>query len=518
MRALRAVFAGSGECKRPAKRVYGTEYDLNLARPTRAGRAEAGVALLISLFALLLICIVGIALILASGTDSALTGNYHSATSVYYAALAGLEEGRGRMLVKSPNYLPAALGLPVGSMPGPGQVWYIINPLAGETVAPWDTGTPTTFPDSEYGQEFGAVLPLPGDPNLHVANSVFTAQAIPGPVYKWVRITSVTVGSEQAIGVNVNPGNTYLPNTPVVYANNHLSADPVPGGVPALEITSLAEMPNGSERMLQYIVAPITLGLSFPAALILDGNSVSLSGVPPFHVTGIDTQSDNPAPAPNCAPTAAPSAAVGYTNSSDSSQANILAGITNPASFTGSGATPSIQLVSLPVSWQSPAALNALVQTISQYADVNVPAANTPANPGIFPPEMSATNPLTVVVNGDMSVTNWAQTGYGILVVTGDLSFGPHDSWDGIVLVIGKGHLTAPSQSISGDFFGAVVVAKTLDDAGNPTLGTTLGASSVVMAGGGTSGNSIYYSSCWINYVQSPVTYKVLSFREIPQS
>src|SRR5271169_2146725 len=197
MRALR--FAGSGECKRPAKRVYGTEYDLNLARPTRAGRAEAGVALLISLFALLLICIVGIALILASGTDSALTGNYHSATSVYYAALAGLEEGRGRMLVKSPNYLPAALGLPVGSMPGPGQVWYIINPLAGETVAPWDTGTPTTFPDLEYSQEF--TNPLPSAPNLLVANSVFIPptlqQVTPGPIYKWVRINTVTVGSEQ---------------------------------------------------------------------------------------------------------------------------------------------------------------------------------------------------------------------------------------------------------------------------------------------------------------------------------
>ncbi|MGA2419674.1 MAG: hypothetical protein ABSG69_06280 [Candidatus Acidiferrum sp.] len=480
-------------------------------------------ALLISLFALLLICIVGMALILASGTDSALTGNYHSATSVYYAALAGLEEGRGRMLVKSANYLPTALGLPVGSMPGPGQVWYIINPLAGETVAPWDIGTPTSYPDLEYFQEF-TVNPPETAPNLQVANSVFTPptlqQVTPGPIYKWVRVNTVTVGSEQAIGVNVNPNGTYLPTQPVLYANDHLSADAVPGGVPALEITALAAMPNGSQRMLQYVVAPITLGLSFPAALIMDGNNVGFAGAPPFLVTGNDTQSNNPAPAPNCAPTGAPVAAVGYTNSGDSSQATILAGISNPTGYTGSGATPSVQLVSLPVSWQSPAALNALVQTISQYADVNVPAANTPANPSIFPPEMSATNPITVVVNGDMSVNNWAQTGYGILVVTGDLSFGPHDSWDGIVLVIGKGHLTAPSMSATGSFFGAVVVAKTLDDSGNPTLGTTLGASSVAMTGGpvGSSGNSIYYSSCWINYVQSPITYKVLSFREIPQS
>src|SRR5271155_2011104 len=109
---------------------------LNLASTFRAHTAESGVALLISLFALLLIGIIGIALILASGTDSALTGNYHSATNVYYAALAGLEEGRGRMLTKSANYLPAALGLPQGTTaPAPGQVWYIINPLPGEVVA-----------------------------------------------------------------------------------------------------------------------------------------------------------------------------------------------------------------------------------------------------------------------------------------------------------------------------------------------------------------------------------------------
>src|SRR5277367_4714323 len=124
-------------------------------RIKRPEAAESGVALLISLFALLLICVVGVALVMASGTHSALTGNYHSATSVYYAALAGLEEGRGRMLAKSANSLPTALSLPTGSLPGPGQVWYIINPLPGETVAPWDQSTLTTYPDTEYALEFG---------------------------------------------------------------------------------------------------------------------------------------------------------------------------------------------------------------------------------------------------------------------------------------------------------------------------------------------------------------------------
>ena len=63
--------------------------------------SERGVALLIAIFALLLISVVGIALIVSTGTDSALARNYRTSTGAYYAALAGLEEGRGRLLWKN---------------------------------------------------------------------------------------------------------------------------------------------------------------------------------------------------------------------------------------------------------------------------------------------------------------------------------------------------------------------------------------------------------------------------------
>src|SRR5713226_8856772 len=64
--------------------------------------AEAGIALLISIFVLLLISVVAIALIVSSGTESALAGNYRSSTGVYYAAMAGLEEVRARLRPQSP--------------------------------------------------------------------------------------------------------------------------------------------------------------------------------------------------------------------------------------------------------------------------------------------------------------------------------------------------------------------------------------------------------------------------------
>ena len=60
-------------------------------RPIRKRRNEAGIALLIAIFVLLLISVVAIALLVSSDTESALAGNYRSSTGVYYAALAGVE-------------------------------------------------------------------------------------------------------------------------------------------------------------------------------------------------------------------------------------------------------------------------------------------------------------------------------------------------------------------------------------------------------------------------------------------
>src|SRR5580765_309759 len=115
-------------------------------KPSKTRRSEAGVALLISIFVLLLISIVAIALIVSSGTESSLAGNYRSATGVYYAALAGLEEARGRLLGNSassfkntapPGFLPApGTALPIG------YVRYVLNP------GPGDGNVLTTYPDN----------------------------------------------------------------------------------------------------------------------------------------------------------------------------------------------------------------------------------------------------------------------------------------------------------------------------------------------------------------------------------
>src|SRR5580658_9106742 len=114
-------------------------------------RSQKGIALLIAIFVLLLISVVAIALLVSSGTETALGANYRASSTVYYAALAGLEEARGRLLPKNPNYFGAAIVSPTTQFPL-GQTLYVLNRLSGDNIVPWDPSN--QYYDKEYGSEF----------------------------------------------------------------------------------------------------------------------------------------------------------------------------------------------------------------------------------------------------------------------------------------------------------------------------------------------------------------------------
>src|SRR6266699_3727144 len=112
------------------------QIEMGLRRPTRKRRQEAGIALLIAIFILLLIGVVAIALVVSSGTESALAGNYRSSTNVYYAAVAGLEEVRARLRSNNPNSFNNTAP---GFLPPPGTLGdcnpvYVINSRGGEAI------------------------------------------------------------------------------------------------------------------------------------------------------------------------------------------------------------------------------------------------------------------------------------------------------------------------------------------------------------------------------------------------
>src|SRR5207237_3513008 len=117
---------------------------------------------------------------------------------------------------------------------------------------------------------------------------------------------------------------------------------------------------------------------------------------------------------------------------------------------------------------------------------------------------------LTVVANGDLDLTHWGSTGYGLLLVTGTFTMDPDNGWYGIILVIGEGRINNADNFGGREFDGAVFVAKTNGG------GSDLDAASVQFDNN-MPGTGIRYSTCWIQKAHPPGSYKTLSFHEIAQ-
>src|SRR5437667_6326224 len=251
--------------------------EMRARRSNLRRRTEEGIALLISIFVLLLISVVAISLIVSSGTESALAGNYRSSTGVYYAALSGLEEARGRLVPKNPDAFkttdPANFLPPPGTALNMGDTYYLINPVGGEAITPWDSSS--TYPDKQFNAEFlasGFASPTNPSPTaLSLWNrNPLQALGLPGPLYKWVRINAV---SEKSLGIDVDADGLPDSTTPLYFDGAHFS-NSSSAGPQVLELASFATLPNGSQKIVQYLVAPMPLNLNFNAALTLDGNNV----------------------------------------------------------------------------------------------------------------------------------------------------------------------------------------------------------------------------------------------------
>jgi hypothetical protein len=491
-------------------------------------KQEAGIALLLSIFVLLAISVVAIAMIIASGTESALAGNYRTSTSAYYAATGGLEEARSRMLPKNPNYFDVivptffpALGTPLAV----GQVRYILNPNGGEVVAPLTQLNPATYPDSEYRLEFLGLDPTAATTQTITSTSALAAGVTPS-LYKWVRITAATeksLGDHAAgvasVGRDVN-GDAVIDTATPVYFDSGLtpprlivSAAPPATAQQVFQITALAVLPNRTEKLLQYTVAAQTFNLKFPSALTIGANNVSFNGAnsAQYQINGQDGSNPAAPVVPGC--TTNPLTvknAIGTTNAAD--VAAIQAGIPSNrlGNYTGAtGTTPDVSSVSISNSLDTPLDAYNTVQAITNSADLVI-SGN--ATQGQMPNAMSASNPMTVVVDGDFSMSG-NFTGYGLLVVTGDFSYSGTTGWNGIVLVVGDGTTTYNGSGGGNNSFNGAIYVATIWDAQRNLL-NSFGPVQYDISGGGGSGT--YYNSCWIKNAQQPISYQILSFREIP--
>ena len=275
---------------------------------------ERGVALFFSIFALLLLTGIAAALIFMANTETAVNSNYRQEQVAFFAANAGLEEARARMMASDPNTVNStALPLPIKAPTAANQsVLYIVNPgNVANSVQPWNKNN--AYADNElchdgYGIFGTAVAPdircdtsgLPGAGWYASYNSALpfntTSAALP---YKWVRIapkvnnsmTYLTGAGSTATVSNYLVNTGALPSALICWDG----AEEVPLKTTA---TKCSDMLTAAGAPMNNVYILTALGVSSndaTAAQKLVQSEVALNPTPPFPYGLFATSSACPA-------------------------------------------------------------------------------------------------------------------------------------------------------------------------------------------------------------------------------
>jgi hypothetical protein len=192
----------------------------------------------------------------------------------------------------------------------------------------------------------------------------------------------------------------------------------------------------------------------------------------------------------------------------------------NKSNIVGSGGSPSVVNESSALTNLSTVAeIEALVSKMKGLAGSNVGPDCTKLNLGT-----AASPTITVVTNDPVSsgvsggvgcnLTSGV-TGYGILVVTGDLQYVNVNSYQGVILMLGQAQLVSTSSKNT-TLTGALFMAADRD----PTTGAllaTLGTPGFNFHHGSASitDPSIQYNQCLINSVSTAADYRMIASREL---
>ncbi|HET9363724.1 MAG TPA: hypothetical protein VFP71_01935 [Candidatus Angelobacter sp.] len=277
-------------------------------------KKERGMALLLTLFALLLLSGIGLFMVLSSDTETRIDANYGSSLRAYYAARSGLEEVRDR--IKYPSSSPGGLAdlLPQDIAGNTGGVLYVLNPVNGETIDPTDITS--AYFDDDLCHAYNSGIPkgikcgeVPTATNWQMASQPAEAPATGPLAYKWVRITMKTNRTAAPFFVDQGPaaaamlaaGQTGAPlDTRICWDGQTEQLLPSGGNatcdangmqtvymLTSLAVTSQGNGINGARKLLQSeVVAP-----SIRPAGVLTTASMNLAtttnaGVPPVAIDG----------------------------------------------------------------------------------------------------------------------------------------------------------------------------------------------------------------------------------------
>jgi hypothetical protein len=479
---------------------------------TKSKASERGVALIIVLLTLLLISAVLMGMIVASNSETNISSNFRDEQTAFFAARAGVEEVRDRLRPGAPNTLATTAYFTALPTPLPGAingVLYVTNPTGGETVAPWLT-TGTNYPDDEICKELTCVGGVPVGA-WYVPAQAASAGYAAAPVlpWKWVRVmikpNKSDTGLARVTSVDgLTNGNRVCFNG----TNEHTTALTTCPDKPVYEVTALAVTKSGSRRMVQYEVSQNTFP-TIPGAMVFDGPS-PVYGAPNSNAFGVDGTdvAQGPNAGAGCGAPVNQPAVGGFNNAAVTT---LVADIPRPGKYTsGATATPAVSNVNVAL---GPLAtvdgLTNLVNSITASAD---PANVYGNNPTIANLGTNAA-PVINVVHGDLSLG--PSTGAGILVVTGNLTISGNPSFNGLILVIGKGNFTKNGGG-NGTLNGAMLVANLNDSSGNPiALGVNNPPGIPTMNWNGGGNFTGQYDSCWTNYMSNSLPFRTITDREL---
>lgn len=521
-------------------------------------KPERGMALILSLLALLLISAVGLGMIYMSNTETSINSNYRDTQTAFFAMRAGLEEGRDRLRSSATVPIP----LPTTFPPAVGSVVYITN-QAGNTdysVTPQTQSSNSPYFDDEFCHEYFSGI----GPAVAQGTACTSANAVPAGSYtfvnsvspntgtaaalkyKWVRVTlkqngttgALVDASQAASGQVCWDGTNFMERvaTAMGYSSCALAKAAGYNVEPVYLVTSMAITPAGSRRVGQYevgafMVTPPVAGLDFagPGATFnnapnsnnfgINGTNSGTPGNSTYTAwTGPGGQAACPATTPALVPGIAVGDATGVTNMEADIPSNRTGMYTGspmipgtPLDTTGMsiqnegvGTTqyPSNNVLGPSSNWSSPAQLNELAQEMANEANIVCPG-NAACSGTTFG---SDAHPKVTYINGDATLSG----GAGVLVVTGTLTFNGNTNFDGIILVIGQGIMKVKGGG-GGQVNGEVLIANTNSQTSPYGQLATLGSPTLNWTGGGS--NFIQYNSCWAEY-GSFLAYQLVASRE----
>lgn len=510
----------------------------------KLSRKQKGIALLICVFALLLVTGIALSLLGMADTETAINANYRDSQKAYFSALGGIQEARVRLLSGSTT-IP--VGMPSGS--NATGVYYILNSNGSDDIQPWTT-TNALFDDELCHENFPGLSTLSTDANALSPNlPCITSQGASGWYttitsgdpntgtaaaldYKWVRISLKENRSAYPFTVadaSISANN----NKPICW--DGLKQFPLPAGMasctdhttnlyyePVYRVASLARTRRGTRRMVLAEVAN-TPPLITNAA-VDSQDHVTLNGqltVNGFDYCNCDTSrctSTTTGNGNNAVTTWTCPSYVGSTTTCDNSRWAIYASSTidNPTSseqLISGRNPPTAQNQTFPYDINSyidlyknsgtnatgaPYNYTCTPATATSNADCGSHATQNFGTPPPFPPNPPSNpggTPQITYVPGNLQITG-GSVGDGILIVDGDLDIHGGLQFYGLILVRGVVKFTGGGSDAT-NIYGAVLAGQ------ESYVDNTLGGSA-----------NINFSSCALTQTQIPMPPKLLSIRE----